>query len=114
MRVAAVAAAVAVGATVGWAQTLGGSRYIRLEWEVSQGQRPIVSGYLYNDYALPAVRVQLLVEAVDASGRTLTATVVYVDAEVPPKGRAYFEASVPRAGATYRITVNYVEWSPSG
>lgn len=108
--VAVVALAVAVGSGVGWAQDV--SRYFRLEWEVGKGRRghPVVSGYLYNDYGLPAVRVQLRVEVLDASGRTLAETVAYIDREVPPLGRAYFEASLPRPGAGYRVTVDFFDW----
>ncbi|MBI2553082.1 MAG: hypothetical protein HYV92_01330 [Candidatus Rokubacteria bacterium] len=69
-----------------------------------------MSGYLYNDYGLPAVRVQLLVEVLDASGRTVAEAVAYVDREVPPFGRAYFEVAVPRAGAGYRVRVNFYDW----
>ena len=110
MKIAAVLAAVIVGTGVGWAQDV--SRYLRLEWEVAQGRRgqPVVSGYLYNDYGLPAVRVQLRVEALDASGRPVAEAVAYIDREVPPFGRAYFEVSVPRPGASYRVTVNFFDW----
>ncbi|OGL05611.1 MAG: hypothetical protein A3I03_15150 [Candidatus Rokubacteria bacterium RIFCSPLOWO2_02_FULL_68_19] len=108
--VAALLAALLIAAGAGWAQDV--TRYLRLEWEVSQGRRghAVVSGYLYNDYGLPAVRVQLRVEVLDASGQTVSETTAYIDREVPPLGRAYFEASLPRAGAGYRVTVNYFDW----
>ena len=105
-----MAAAVAVGTGVGWAQDSGG--HFRVEWEVSKGQKghAVVSGYLYNDYGLAAVRVQLRVEVLDASGRTVSETTAYIDREVPPRDRAYFEASVPRPWAGYRVTVNFFDW----
>ena len=108
--VAAVLAAVVVGTGAGWAQDV--ARHFRLEWEVAKGRRgqAVVSGYLYNDYGVPAVRVQLLVEVLDASGRTVAEAVAYVDREVPPFGRAYFEVGVPRAGAGYRVRVNFYDW----
>lgn len=108
--VAAVAAAVIVGAAVGWAQDH--ARHFRLEWEVGKGRRgdAVVSGYLYNDHGLPAVRVQLRVEVLDAYGQTVSETTAYIDQEVPPRGRAYFEASVPRPGVGYRVTVNFFDW----
>ena len=110
--VAAVAVAVATGA--GWAQNVAapGAGHFRLEWEVGKGRKghPIVSGYLYNDYGLPSVRVQLLVEGLDAAGQTVNETVAYIDSEVPPKGRAYFEVAVPKRGPAYRVTVYFFDW----
>lgn len=108
--VVAVLAAVVVGTGAGWAQDV--ARHFRLEWEVAKARRgqAVLSGYLYNDYGLPAVRVQLLVEVLDASGRTVAEAVAYVDREVPPFGRAYFEVAVPMAGAGYRVRVNFYDW----
>lgn len=117
---AAVLAAVVIGTGAGWAQTSGGpfAHYLRLEWEIAKGQRgqAIVGGYLYNDYGFPAVRVQLLVEGLDASGQTINETVVYIDREVPGRGRASFETAVPARGAAYRVTVHFFDWlvAPSG
>lgn len=110
-RVAALLAAVVLGAGAGWAQQ-GAAGHFRLEWEVGTGRRgqAVVSGYLHNDYGVPAVRVQLLVEVLDASGRTVAQAVKYIDREVPPYGRAYFEVAVPRPGAGYRVTINFFDW----
>ena len=43
---------------------------LRLDWEVGarHGGRPVIQGYLYNDYLRSAAEVQLLVETLDASG----------------------------------------------
>ena len=112
--VAALLAALLIAAGAGWAQTSGGpfAHYLRLDWEVTKGRRgqALVSGSLYNDYGFPAVRVQLLVEGVDASGQTINETVVYIDREVPARGRASFEAAVPARGAAYRVTVHFFDW----
>ena len=113
-RALAVLAVVAVGTGAGWTQTSGGpfAHYLRLDWEVTKGRRgqALVSGSLYNDYGFPAVRVQLLVEGVDASGQTINETVVYIDREVPARGRASFEAAVPARGGAYRVTVHFFDW----
>ena len=117
---AAVLAAMVIGTGAGWAQTSGGpfAHYLRLEWEIAHGRRgqAVVSGYLYNDYGFPAVRVQLLVEGLDASGQTINETAVYIDREVPGLGRAFFEAAVPARGPAYRVTVQFFDWlmAPSG
>ncbi len=99
-----------IGAGAAWTQDV--TRYLRPEWEVGKGRRgqAVISGYLYNDFGLPAVRVQLRVEVLDASGRTVGETTAYIDREVPPHGRAYFEAPLPRAGAAYRVTVYFFDW----
>lgn len=107
-------AALVLGTGVGSAQTFGGAlaRHLQLDWEVTPGRggRPVISGYVSNTYGLPAAQVQLLVEVLDAGGRAVTEVIGYVDSRVPPQGQAYFEVSVPKAGASYRVTVHYFDW----
>jgi hypothetical protein len=76
--------------------------------------RPVVSGFVYNDYGLPASHVMLNVEVLDASGQVLSTTIAYEDTVVPNFGRAYFEHRVPAPGASYRVTVRSVEWLRTG
>ncbi|MEK7364572.1 MAG: hypothetical protein AAB016_11435, partial [candidate division NC10 bacterium] len=45
----------------------------------------------------------------DAAGEVVGKTVVYVNGQIPPFGRAYFTARV-LAGATYRLTLLSVDW----
>lgn len=104
----------------GQAQTFGGAlpgAHVRVEWEVGQArtERPVVSGYVYNDHGLTASGVRLLVESLDAGGRVVGRTVGYVDGGgVPAKGRTYFEVPVTVRGAAYRVSVGSVDWSPGG
>ncbi len=119
-EIVAVVMAVAVmsGAGAGWAQSFGAplDRYFRLEWEVAKGRhgRPAVTGYIYNDRGITAGDVRLLIEELDTSGRAVGHTIGYVNGDVPPRGRAFFEIPVPTAGATYRVTVHSFDWRGGG
>ena len=46
---------------------------IRLDWQVgaARGGRPVIQGYVYNDYGRPASDVRLLVETLDPSGAVI-------------------------------------------
>jgi hypothetical protein len=99
----------------GWAQNFGAAArepYIRVEWHLGESRRggPLVSGFVYNNYGEPLGNVRLSIEEVDAAGSSVSRTIGYVDGPVPPKGRLYFETSVPRAGAAaYRVTILYFD-----
>jgi len=73
-------------------------RYFRIEFQVSAGSpRPVVSGYIYNmNGGLPADRVRLSIERLDAAGN-----------------RAYFSAPVEPA-ASYRVQVLSFDWVGRG
>jgi hypothetical protein len=91
------------------------SRYFRVESGVSAGRRgPQVEGYVYNVYDAHALRVRLNVEALDAAGRLLERRVAYVPLDVPPRGRAFFQAPVPAGTASARVSVLNFEWAPRG
>ena len=87
---------------------------MRIEWEVDQrGNRPRVSGYVYNTYIMPARYIILRVEGLDASGQITERTLAYVDRIVMPSNRSYWEVSVPRPAASYRVNVESVHWIAS-
>ena len=99
-----------LGPGSGWAQDSGATArepYIRVEWQAESGRRgaPLGSGFVYNNYGEPLTNVRLSIEEIDTRGSTVSRTIGYVDGLVPPKGRLYFETSVPRAGAAYRVTI---------
>ena len=89
---------------------------LRLDWQVgaSRGGKAIIAGYVYNDYVRSAGDVRLLVEAVDASGRTVARDVGFVPGVVPLRDRAYFEVPVRHPGATYRVSIVAYEWRDCG
>ncbi|HJV57592.1 MAG TPA: hypothetical protein VJ971_16550 [Methylomirabilota bacterium] len=89
---------------------------LRLDWEVGarHGGRPVIQGYLYNDYLRSAAEVRLLVETLDASGGVTARQVGFVRGVIPFKDRAYFEVSVKTAGASYRVSITAFDWKDCG
>src|SRR5438270_13571723 len=91
------------------------SRYFRIDSTVTAGRHgPQVEGYVYNVYDAHALRVRLNVEALDAAGRLLERRVAFVPLDVPPHGRAFFQAPAPAGTASARVTVLNFEWAPRG
>ena len=89
---------------------------LRFEWEASRTRsgRPILEGYLYNDWKRVAYNVVLVVEALDASGQVVDRAVSMLPGIVPAFNRAYFEVPLASAGASYRIRVSSFEWYAGG
>jgi len=89
---------------------------LRLDWEVGSrhGGRPVIQGYVYNDYLRSAAEVHLLVETLDASGAVTSRSVGFVRGVIPFKDRAYFEVPVKTAGASYRVSITAFDWKDCG
>lgn len=89
---------------------------LRLDWDAGTGRggKPVIQGYLYNDYGRPAVDVHLLVETLDASGAVTARTIGFVVGAVQFKNRAYFEVPLQATGASYRVTVTSFDWKGGG
>jgi hypothetical protein len=89
---------------------------LRFEWAVSQSPsgRPVIGGYLYNDYTLTANNVILLIEALDASGRVVERAIRILPDIVPVLGRTYFEVPLKAGGANYRISMTSFQWLRGG
>jgi hypothetical protein len=85
---------------------------LRFEWEAGQSRsgRPVITGYLYNDYGRAANNVRLLVGTLDCSGRVVDRAYGFVHGIEPVFGRSYFVVPLKTAGAGYRITVTSYEW----
>jgi len=91
------------------------SRYFRIDSTVTAGRRgPQVEGYIYNVYDAYALRVRLNVEAIDAAGRLIETRVAYLPLDVPPRGRAFFQAPLPAGATAARVSVLNFEWAPRG
>ncbi len=87
-------------AAVGW------EKFFTLKWEAAALRgRPVVRGYVVNEYGAPARRIQLQVEGVDGAGAVVAKTVTYVFSELQPGGRGYFEVTAPGRGSAYRVRV---------
>ena len=101
-----------LSACVGRAQPLeplvvGWERVFRLEWEVAhRGGQPVVRSSLTNDSPYTVMRVQLLVEALDANGAVVAQEITWATADMmTPSTRASFEVRAPAAASTYRVRV---------
>jgi hypothetical protein len=82
-----------------------------LDWQVGTRRgRPVIQGYVYNDYGRPAVDVRLLVETLDASGAVTARTIGFVRGVVPFHDRTYFEVPLKTAGVSYRVSLTTFDW----
>jgi len=90
-------------------------RYFRIEYQVEpRAAQPVVSGYVYNLHpGLPADRMQLAIEALDASGKVVGSSSTSVLGGVPIANRGYFSAPVVPA-ASYRVQVLFLDWGKCG
>ena len=90
-------------------------RYFRIEYQVEpSAARPVVSGYVYNMHpGLPADRMQLAIEALDASGKVVGTSSTWILSGVPAGNRGYFSAPVVPA-ASYRVQVLFFDWGKGG
>jgi hypothetical protein len=89
---------------------------IRLDWEVGAGRagRPVVRGYVYNDYGRPASDVHLLVETLDGSGAVIARNIGFVRGVVQLYDRSYFEVPLKLSGVSYRVSVTSLDWKGGG
>ena len=93
----------------------GWERYFKLDWEAGmRGDRPAVTGHIFNDGGFAATRIRLLVETLDASGQVVSQTEDWLPGMLTPGMRAFFEVPVPQRAAEYRVSVFAFEWLPRG
>jgi hypothetical protein len=90
-------------------------RYFRIEYQAEpSAARPVVSGYVYNMHpGLPADRMQLAIEALDASGNVVGTSSTWILSGVPAGNRGYFSAPTVPA-ASYRVQVLFFDWGKGG
>jgi hypothetical protein len=90
-------------------------QYFRIEYQVTPGApRPVISGYVYNlNPGMPAERMQLAIESLDASGNVVGTSSTWVLGGVPAGNRGYFSAPVMPA-ASYRVQVLAFDWGGRG
>ncbi len=92
-------------------ETSSVDRRLRLDWEVgARHGRPVIQGYVYNDYLRAASNVLLLAETLDASDVVIARTVGFVRGVVPFNDRTYFEVPLETAGASYRVSITAFDW----
>jgi hypothetical protein len=88
---------------------------IRLDWEVgARHGRPVIRGWVYNDYGRAAMDIRLLVETLDAAGNVIARDFGFVFGTVGFNDRTYFEVPLKTTGASYRVSVTAFDWTPRG
>ena len=89
----------------------GAEQFFAVQWEAGErAGRPVVSGYLVNTFGIPAIRLRLVVESLDAAGQVIDRTIDWVPGDVMPGTRHDFEIAVPRAAPGYRVVVLSWDW----
>ena len=93
---------------------VGWERHFTLTWQAEESRgRSVVAGYISNESGFAALRVRLLVESLDASGRPVEQRVEWLGTGVTPGRRVYFEVPAPQKSATYRVSVFSYDWVQS-
>jgi hypothetical protein len=115
MGVLVLASVLSTPSATGLSATSSVDARLRLDWEVgTRHGRPVIQGYVYDDYLRPAVNVQLLVEALDASGAVIARNIGFVRGVVPFNDRTYFEVPLKTLGASYRVSITGFDWKDVG
>jgi hypothetical protein len=84
----------------------GYESYFTIDWRPDERRgKPLVSGYVGNQWGFPVRNVRLRVEALDAAGRVTATHIGYVNGVVIPGSRVYFEVPVPEKAPGYRVRV---------
>lgn len=89
---------------------------LRLDWEpgTTHAGRPVIRGWVFNDYGSSAKDVRLLVETVDPSGNVIARDIGFVRGAVAFNDRTYFEVPLKTTGASYRVSIVGFDWSCRG
>jgi hypothetical protein len=84
----------------------GTDSYFKLEWQPDERKgKPMVSGYVTNQWGLTTRNVRLRVEALDAGGNVTATYIGYVNGYVNPGSHVYWEVPVQQKAASYRVSV---------
>ncbi len=84
----------------------GTDNYFKVDWQPDERRgKPLVTGYVTNQWGLATRNVRLRVEALDVSGNVTANYIGYVSGYVPPGSRVYFEVPVQAKAPAYRVTV---------
>ncbi|HMH48702.1 MAG TPA: FxLYD domain-containing protein [Candidatus Acidoferrum sp.] len=84
----------------------GTDSYFKLEWQPDERRgKPLVNGYVTNQWGISVNRVRLRVEALDAAGNVVATYIGYVVGDVTPGSHVYFEVFVQQKAPNYRVSV---------
>jgi hypothetical protein len=91
--------------------TYGTDSYFKLEWQPDERRgKPIVSGYVTNQWGYAVRNLRLRVEALDAAGGVTASYIGFVNGYVNPGSHVYFEVPVNEKAPRYRVTA--LSWDP--
>jgi hypothetical protein len=84
----------------------GTENFFKLEWQPDERRgKPLVTGYVTNQWGIGVNNVRMRVEALDSAGGVTATYIGYVFGDLTPGTRAYFEVSLPQKAANYRVSV---------
>ncbi len=91
-------------------------RFFHVEWGAAPAERDQsrIVGYVYNDYRVDAVNVQLRISELDESGRTVASILQPVGDTIRAGSRAFFDARIPGNGPSYRVAVASFDFMADG
>ena len=93
---------------------LGWERHFTITSETwERGNRSVVAGYVINDAGFTAMKVQLLVDGLDGTGRVVNQRMTWLGSALTPGARAYFEVPVVPGTSQYRVSVFAFDWLQS-
>ena len=91
--------------------TYGVDSYFKLEWQADERRgKPVVSGYVTNQWGYGVRNLRLRVEALDAAGGVTASYIGFVNGYVNPGSHVYFEVPVNEKAPKYRVTT--LSWDP--
>ena len=80
-------------------------QYFKVEWVAEPPGSGRIAGYLYNTHGIPATNVQILAQALDASGSVIAQRIAWIPGVVPPYNRTFFRIDHLPAASAYRLSV---------
>lgn len=84
----------------------GTESFFTLDWQPDERRgKPVVTGYVTNQWGIGVSNLRMRVEALDAAGGVTATYIGYVFGDVTPGTRAYFEVAVTQKAASYRVSV---------
>ena len=84
----------------------GTESFFKLDWQPDERRgKPVVSGYVTNQWGIGVNNVRMRVEALDSAGGVTATYIGYVFGDVTPGTRAYFEVALTQKAASYRVSV---------
>jgi len=93
---------------VGWEQ------YFTIDWQPTERNgRPTLEGMVVSRFGASATRVQLLVDALDESGRVIDQRVIWLGRSIGPFDRSEFSTPVTKA-PKYRVSMFAYDWRDKG